>query len=339
MNLKKELLRIASVFLEDTTDYLKLSAAIKEYKNMLLQSIESDMEQEDCKSHIYFENGVAIGTKWAMLCIDDMLRTKKFIRGIDMAIKDQMHQKDTLRILYAGTGPFATLLLPLMVKYAEYNIHYDLLEINPLSFKSLKEIIKKLNIETCNITFINDDATKYAIPTNACPDIIVSETMQLALDKEQQVSIFYNLTKQAHPNTVFIPEKIDLFIGTRIKGIDELDTQQKRYQKHHKVFEVSKQAMKSNDWIIDKTSGKLDFAQRHTVLTDKELSTASEIVVMTEITIYKDIQLTLNESGLTIPKYIKDVSENKDKTMTIESQYIIGSEPKLSLKTSSNQLT
>ncbi|CAM1363173.1 conserved hypothetical protein [Tenacibaculum sediminilitoris] len=76
-------------------------------------------------------------------------------------------------------------------------------------------MIKRLKIETHNITFINNDATKHVIPTNSCPDIIVSEIIQFILDRKQQVSIFYNLMKQVNSNTFFITEKIALYIGTK----------------------------------------------------------------------------------------------------------------------------
>ena len=329
INFKKELLHITSQFFEETSDY---SSALKEYKQLLFRISNEDINNVEHRNNVQLENGVAIGTLWAANCLDDLVRTYKFIRGIEVAIQEKIHQKDSLHILYAGTGPFASLMLPFILRYADLNITYTLLEVNPLSFEVLKSTIKKLGFETNNINFINQDATKYQFPKNFSPDIIVSETMQRALDSEQQVSVFYNLMKQSNSDTVFIPEKITLAIGTSSSENIKPYIQQKYYREHHKVFEVSKKAMNSNDWLFEKTSNKLGFTEKHTVLKEEELSTASEIVVMTDITIYKNEKLIINESGLTVPKYIKDVSNNKKESLTIKSQYVIGIDSKLDLK-------
>jgi len=326
INFKKELLHITSQFFEETSDY---SSALKEYKQLLFRISNEAINNVEHRNNVQLENGVAIGTLWAANCLDDLVRTYKFIRGIEVAIQEKIYQKDSLHILYAGTGPFASLMLPFILRYADLNITYTLLEVNPLSFEALKSTIKKLGLETNNINFINQDATKYQFPKNFSPDIIVSETMQRALDSEQQVSVFYNLMRQSNSNTVFIPEKITLAIGTSSSENSKPYIQQKYYREHDKVFEVSKEAMNSNDWLFEKTSNKLSFTKKHTVLKEKELSTASEIVVMTEITIYKNDKLIINESGLTIPKYIKDISDNKKESVTIKSQYVIDVDPKL----------
>ena len=332
INFKKELLRITSQFFEDSLDYSKLSSALKEYKNLLLDISNESINKEEHRNNVQLENGIAIGTLWAANCLDDLVRTHKFIKGINATIQEQIHQKDSLQILYAGTGPFASLMLPFILKYSDFDITYTLLEVNPLSFEVLKSTIKKLGLEAHNINFVNKDATKYQFPENLSPDIIVSETMQRALDSEQQVSIFYNLMRQADSNTVFIPEKITLAIGTSTSVKKKSDIQQKLYLKHNKVFEVSKEAMNSNDWIFDKASDELSFAKKQTILREEDLSTASVIVVITEITIYKNEKLLINESGLTAPKYIKEVSSYKKEPVTIESCYVIGSDPKLQLK-------
>ena len=329
MNLKKEFLHITSQFFEETSDYY---SALKEYKQLLFRTSNEAINNVEHRNNFQLENGVAIGTLWAANCLDDLVRTYKFIRGIELAVQEKIHQKDSLHILYAGTGPFASLILPFMLKYAYLNITYSLLEINPLSFEALKSTIKKLDLETNNINFINQDATKYKFPKNFSPDIIVSETMQRALDSEQQVSIFYNLMRQSNSDTVFIPEKITLAIGTGSSENGKPDIQQKYYRKHHKVFEVSKEVMNSENWLFDKTTTQLNFAKKQTILKIEELSTAKEIVVMTEITIYKNEKLIINESGLTAPKYIEDISNNKKKSLTIESRYVVGSEPKLEIK-------
>ncbi|WP_428742239.1 hypothetical protein [Tenacibaculum sp.] len=331
MDFKQELQRITSIYFEDTFDYEALSIASKEYKELLLSLSNENIILENFQDSIHLENGIAIGTLWAASCIDDFARTKKFIKGIDIAIQEKIHQEKTLHILYAGTGPFATLLLPIIIKYLKPNIQYTLLEINPISFKILEKVIQKLGLNTVNITLVNDDATKYKIPNHLTPNLIISETMLRALDKEQQVSIYYNLMSQVSSNTIFIPEKIALYIG--------LKTGEKHFKKLNNVFEVCKKTMNSTDWTLDKASNKLTFTKNQTIIDRKELSNANQIVVITEITVYRDIKIKVNESGLTTPKYIKAISSNNNnEDIIIDSQYIIDTDPKLSLQLSSTKV-
>jgi hypothetical protein len=63
--------------------------------------------------------GLAIDTRSAALCIFDMMRTRKFLLGIRDAIDEKLRidPGQPVTILYAGTGPFATLLTPLITVF------------------------------------------------------------------------------------------------------------------------------------------------------------------------------------------------------------------------------
>ena len=217
MDIKKDLIRITSEYLEDTLDYEKLLKTSKEYKNVLNTLSNESLDNEKGRNDIHFNNGKALGSVWAALCIDDLVRTRQFIRGIHKAIEEKKAKKEIIHILYAGTGPFATLILPFILRYSKSEIKYTLLEINPLSFNVLQSVISKLDLEEHDIKFVNDDATKYKFD-NGTPDIIVSETMQNSLDKEQQVSIFYNLMSQGNTDTLFIPENIKSGFSSKANG-------------------------------------------------------------------------------------------------------------------------
>ena len=147
MELQKEIIRITSEYFNDHLDYQKLSIASKEYKNLLNGVCGQNMDVENGRNDIDLDNGKALGTFWAALCIDDMIRTRQFIRGINKAIQEKINQQKPLHVLYAGTGPFATLILPFILRYPKEDIKYTLLEINPLSFEilhALKYFLKQL---------------------------------------------------------------------------------------------------------------------------------------------------------------------------------------------------
>lgn len=322
MNIQQEIIRITSEYLKDTIDFEKLSIATREYKSLLNGLCEQNMDDERGRDDIGFENGKALGTYWAALCVDDMVRTRKFIRGIDKAIQDTLSKQKQLHILYAGTGPFATLILPFIFKYSKQEIQYTLLEINPLSFEILQQIFSKLDLKDNHIQLVQDDATKYIIDKENKPDIIISETMQNALAKEQQVSIFLNLMNQVNFESLFIPEKIELSIGLLKEGITS-------YKKLAKIFEVSKEEMAFIKQTDLKLNGEFSFGKKQTIIKKEALKGCLRFSILTEIQVYKDEKIEVNESGLTTPLIIRDIPSNLKNSLTINTQYKISAHPEL----------
>lgn len=327
---KEELLRIASVYLEDVIDYKKLSQVTTDYKTLLHSLNNTDLNTREGRKHIYMGNGLAIGTYWAALCLDDIMRTRQFIRGAHKAIADKLVQNNNpIHVMYAGTGPFATLLLPLIFKYPKERISYTFMEINPISFDWLKSLIDAAGLSSYNINMLLTDASTYTIDKNQLPDIIVSETMQNALDKEQQVPIFLHLMKQAKPDTVFIPEKISIHIGLRQKGITETELESKHFTRLKKILEISKESMsdfiqKPEEWQDAQT-----FGEEQTVIEQEEQTGSNSVLLVTDIRVYDEEEIKISESGLTLPRSIFNLPNSLKRKLTINSWYQISNKPKL----------
>jgi predicted RNA methylase len=331
MDIKKELIRVTSEYFEDTIDYLKLSNASREYKSILHEISDQNIDIEEGRNDIKNKNGNSLGTFWAALCLDDQIRTRQFIRGIDKAIKETKKGKP-IHILYAGTGPFATLILPLILRYPKKDITYTLLEINPFTYGILQNIISKLGVEEYHITLVKDDATAYQIDPKNKPDIIISETMQSALAKEQQVPIFLNLMSQVPDDTVFIPEKIELHLGLKKTESPDGRYQEEDYTNVNKVFEVSKESMFTSNPSEKKMTKKDVFTKKKTVIEEEALKGCSQLFINTDIQVYKDIKIDINDSGLTTPILIREIPNNIKSAITVDTQYVISSEPKLEYK-------
>ena len=122
-----------------------------------------------------------------------MKRTAIFFRGIYQAIQHKIKEKSKSKvlILYAGTGPYATLVTALFPLLESSEVSVDLLEINLVSLRSATDVITGLGLQA----FIGDsycsDATTFKIEKPY--DIVISETMQAALKEEPQVAIMQNL--------------------------------------------------------------------------------------------------------------------------------------------------
>ena len=332
MDIQKKIINVTSEYFEDHIDYLKLSNTSKEYKAVLEEFCDQNMDIEEGRSDIMFDNGKALGTFWAALCLDDMMRTRQFIRGINEAIKDKINTQKPIHILYAGTGPFATLILPFIFRYSKQEIKYTFLEINPFSFKILQNVISKLGLEDYDITLLKADATKYKIDPKNEPDIIISETMQNALAKEQQVPIFLNLMSQVKKDTLFIPEKIEIYLALKKAGIPIEEVHKKHYQKEIKLFDVSNEAIFPSNKSKQSIAKAISFAKKQTVIESEKLKDIDQITIITEIQVYKNEKIDINESSLTTPIFIQDIPTPINGSITVDTEYKISAEPKLEYK-------
>ena len=327
--LQNKLNEIARGYLLKGLDVNQLSNTTAAYKSLLNKLYDENLDVEAGRTDVDFANGKAIGTFWAASCLEDHLRTRSFIRGIDNAIRDKLKDQISLNILYAGTGPYATLLLPLMSKYAEYKVKYTFIEINSLSLQILKQVISKVGFQDFDITFLQEDASRYQIDGNNQPDIIISETMQKALEKEQQVPIFLNLMDQVGEDTLFIPEKIELVAGLADEGFDFINQQPESFQNAGTLFEMSKTALLPKSRWVNEQSGETIF-QQTTLKIDKEaLANARHLFLLTEIRIYGSERLLVGESGLTIPTYMASINEGQSGDMFIECRYQVSEVPGL----------
>ncbi len=81
--------------------------------------------EEDNQGDISLKNGIALSIKNAADCIKDYKRTACFLRGIHKAIIECIKRfpNTELNILYAGCGPYAPLLLPLLSLFKPEDIN------------------------------------------------------------------------------------------------------------------------------------------------------------------------------------------------------------------------
>ena len=326
----KALQHIGRVCLKDEHNFLELSKSIHEYKTVVeeLSSLNSDEKLN--KEDLYFKNGKAIGTTWAAMCLDDMIRTKVFIKGIFKAIESLQKKEDKLiHILYAGTGPYATLLLPILATYSSNQIKVTLVEINKESFDNMKRIINKLGMDKHVFRFENEDATTLKINPNLPVDIIVSETLQCGLVKEQQVPITINLLKQVPKNTLLIPEMLALDVCLiNYKSFENrtLETNEKEYSiVLDRLIEINNTSHEVLDFCQNETATQI-LAEKEITINPEEATIFETVMLATRITVFENEKIQLNESGLTTPIFIDRLSDLKEKKI-VKISYKVDAEP------------
>ena len=209
---QETLRKIAKVLIAPTIDYEQLSKAIFQLREFYLKISEVDLENDMNRKDIHLSNGKALGTSWAARCVDDIIRTKKFVSGVYQAVQKLLgeHPEKRVHILYAGTGPFGTLVTPLTTLFSSDQLQFTFLELNSVSYQKIQQVVKRMEIESYVRRIVQTDASSYQIPINEKVDILLSETMQNGLKKEQQVPIIYNLLRQIDYEVILIPELIEL---------------------------------------------------------------------------------------------------------------------------------
>ena len=317
-----DLHQITQVLIADDLDFAKLQQAVLAYRQLLTQQNQLISSTEESRADIELDTGKAIGTTWAALCIDDLVRTKRFVKGLYEAVSQLLYKKEgPIVILYAGTGPFATLALPLTTLFRENQIQIRALEINPISCQYLRRLIVSLHVEGYFESIEQVDASTYSIPKAETIDILLSETMQRGLEKEPQVAIMCNLVPQLRHEILMIPERIQLSVGT-ILYPDE-PAQPVIYQPFFSVFQLDKECIRKQQ----RSDGALAFPTQQYKLSAPQLAHSKNLVLLTHISVFGREKLTPGESGITLPVKLPSLQHQGEKEVIIELVYEGGKDP------------
>jgi len=328
--MEKELKHIGSVLRKDDIDYKELSDTIKQYRDLVYQASKIDVESNPRGTDIHFENGMALGTNWAAMCLGDIMRTKMFVKGLFEAVEEhRLNNTGTTNILYAGTGPFATLILPILASYSPSEVNCTLMEINTESFSHVKDMIGACGFSDHVTSFVQADASKVVLENPKKIDIMISETMQRALDREQQVPIVMNLLSQLRDDVILIPEKIDVIAClANMNHLDRSEDESDYCERLGSVIELSKAALKDKPYDL-KGDNEIHFHEKRFNLNKDTISRFNQLALMTEIQVFGDTWLRQYESGLTTHKLLKDISKETVTDIEYRMQYIVNNDPEI----------
>ena len=333
----KTLKEIADVIIAPEENFYTLTKAIESWKKILMRITALNLSAESNRESIHSETGKAIGTTWAAMCLDDLLRTRRFIRGVFQAVEDCLakDKKEAIQILYAGSGPFAPLVLLLTTKFSSEAVQFTLLEVNENSVESVKKVFNALKLTDYIHDIHHCDATTFQLPNGGDIDIVISETMQHALVREQQVPITFNVLSQVNKETILIPEKIELQLGLlnqkrdnerMLSGNNDIVY----YHLFGAFFELSKSAVFTQKDVFASFCSCYRFPEITFSLAKKSIKNFDCLSVFTKIIIYGDEQLDVNESPLTLPLMLKILDENT--ATTVKVNYKVDATPGIEYK-------
>jgi predicted RNA methylase len=211
-----------------------------------------------------------------------------------------------VHVLYAGTGPFATLALPVMMMFKPEDVQFTFLEINTESIDILKQVIDSLDLHAYVKDIYQCDASVWEVASTAI-DIVISETMNRALKTEPQLAIMLNLASQLPQDTVFLPEEIKV-------SLCKWNNKDKEPEKLAELIAFNKALMYS---IIESSSDK------NWVFADQQiqfsLSENEQLYFMTDVRVNEGNILNLNDSSLNLLEKIKILK--KQGMITLHCKY------------------
>ncbi len=264
---------------------------------------------------IHLPSGKAISPEGAAHCLLEMKRTAIFLRGIKQAIDSKMGDgKEQVKILYAGCGPYATLITPLLHYYSADKISVTLLDINSVSLNSAEKLIKEFDLVDYFNQFVLTDAAIYKVDRPY--DIVISETMQAGLKNEPQVAITQNLIHQCKPDTIFIPEQITIDAYLRKRGVwdgDQLLEEGGETNHLCELFTVNKANLDSSSY-------------RKVVTLPPTFNKPYDLLLYTTIKVFGNEVLELNDCSLNMPIRYFELRDNFPKL--IEFWYNQSNKPK-----------
>ncbi len=302
-------------------DFALMKQAVDELYRVFSGITGVRVDQLGADKDIMLPSGKAISTAAAAHCLLEMKRTAVFLRGIDKAIRQQLsaNPQKTLHLLYAGTGPYGTLIIPLLLLYKPQELIVDLLDINSVSLVALQKVIDTLALNDYIGEVYCTDATRFIIPRHY--DIAISETMLACLKSEPQVAIMQNLIPQLAEDCIFIPEEI---------SIDACLTNPKMemerllyYENESPPFE---RRLLGNVFVISKH--KLDdIKSRKTFSIPDDAIVFPVLNLFTTVKVFDNEILTDNDSSITLPKRFYDF--RRQSANEVVFWYVQGEKPRI----------
>ena len=251
-------------------------------------------------------SGLALAPDLAAQCVLDKKRTAAFLRGTASAIATARERfpGETIEVVYAGTGPLAPFVVPLLPMSG---VRFTLIDVDARSLRMLRTLLGVRE----HVKLVHADATEYRHPTAI--HVVVSETMQRSLAVEPFVAIARNLRAQLAPGGIFVPERVT---------VDAVLLDPARERARWSGEEVST-SFERLARILDSVA---DFVP--IVVTIPPTRTPQWLALVTEIDVFADERLLAYDSGLTVPEVLWQLSPARAEDV-IEFRYEEGASPRI----------
>jgi hypothetical protein len=268
-------------------------------------------------------SGLAISPMMAAWCARESLRSAAFIQGAAAALQQAARERAgcPLRVLYAGCGPFALLVLPLMALWPASFARFTLLDIHGEALDYARTLVSAVGLDDRVAAWVEADATTYRIDPDAMPDVIISETMTAALAHEPQVAIARHLLAQA-PGALMVPAtvRVDCMLCDHVKEKPNAIAPQRDRIHLGKVFELNAESIAQWSGL---GQGPLPAGA---VTLPPVLEPRYHLRLMTHIDVFNGIVLADYACSLNTPRFLPGKPAFKGGE-ALEFSYRLGADP------------
>ncbi|MFN0212888.1 MAG: phytanoyl-CoA dioxygenase [Saprospiraceae bacterium] len=324
---------IARTLLGADTEFLAINGAIKQFFELLMDITGIEPGNDVHREHLILPSGKCIGPYWAAMCVKDLLRTKKFVHGLYLGIRaaQQKFPDTTIQVLYAGTGPFATLALPMTALFSPDEVQFTLLEIQPESVRMLHKVIEAFQIDAYIQDIVQGDAMQYQCDPARRAHVLLSETMQNGLRNEPQVAITLNLVPQIQPGGILIPAQVQVWAGLLNKKI-RMAKMLRPDETHEPAYLLKKAVFTLDNRSPDGVPDNPWFAPVEIQISPKESARYPHFCLFTEIQVYGNVIISPYESHLTLPCELLHFERMQAPPERVELQYYLNDPPGFRVK-------
>jgi hypothetical protein len=331
----KKLSGITDVILNEASSQEDLHTALNDFSDLCSQitGLVPDRTFDAWSEDSYLDGGVAINPQAAAYCIQDYQRSIIFIRAVHAAFNSvrARFSDTTINILYAGCGPFATLVLPLLSHLLQSNARIHLLDIHSKSLESVRTLLCHFGFNQPNIHCVKGDACSYQHPDTL--HLVIAETMQKSLEQEPQFAVTANLAPQMHSDGVFIPEhiQVQLCLAQR-KNEGGIQTPKENRQLLGSLFNLDAKSahIQARKAQYNKSTSKYELTPTIIDIPSIENPEAFDALLLTNIRVFEQFELGHDESDITLPAKCEELSPLKPGAQYIIT-YQLGSYPKFSI--------
>ncbi len=262
--------------------------------------------------------GVAINPEAAALCALDYIRSVAFIRGIYAAVN--AFRLKTLgrpiEILYAGCGPYGTLVLPLLHKFTAGELKLYMLDVHQSSLDSVTCLLNHFELTAHAVKPIRADACHYQ--HLGVLDLVIAETMQKSLEQEPQFAVTANLAAQLSDDAVFIPQSIEVVLclanlrkeKSFMKGPSNGQNPAYKREELATLCTLTAQTARAQMSLIKAHRGAEPLAVFKTTIVIPELADDADFdaVLCTRICVFQQYSLNDYDSQITLPQQCYELS-------------------------------
>jgi hypothetical protein len=308
-SLRARLGKITECLLDPESDPGQLRDAGIELHGLLseLSGVGDDSDGADDGRESRLPTGTALSPKDAARCVLDFRRTVSFMSGIHAAIQRAVDRFPgrPIHLLYAGCGPYATLALPLTMRFPPEQMQLTLLDIHQRSIAAVQQIIDGLGLHDWIRGCITCDATDYVHPPGSPFHVLVIEAMQRALEKEPQVALTFNLARQLPDGGVLIPEEVSLTACLADLG-REFALLPADHGERDPV-EIARRRINLGSFLHLNARTEASDLRPAVFKTPEHIGSCNRLLILTRIRIFENFVLDDYDSGITVPAVVHDV--------------------------------